>query len=78
MDDTEELTRPNITDAGPRTFHWLCTVTLLLIMPSISTSLSFAGRLHPVSYTHLDVYKRQDKLLLRSKKAIWSVRKKNR
>lgn len=46
MDDTEELTRPNITDAGPRTFHWLCTVTLLLIMPSISTSLSFAGRLH--------------------------------
>ncbi|SCW03868.1 LAFE_0H00804g1_1 [Lachancea fermentati] len=46
MDDTEEFTRPNIVAAGSKTFHWLCTLLLLLILPSISTCLTFAGKLY--------------------------------
>ncbi|SCU90037.1 LAMI_0E00320g1_1 [Lachancea mirantina] len=44
--DNNEWVRPQIVDAGSKTFHWLCSVFLLLIVPSLSTSLAFAGRLY--------------------------------
>jgi hypothetical protein len=45
MDDGD-YTRPNITNAGSKTFHWLLAVFLGLILPSISTVLVFAEKLH--------------------------------
>ncbi|SCU92343.1 LANO_0E00452g1_1 [Lachancea nothofagi CBS 11611] len=45
MDNSDEYTRPEIVDAGPKTFHWLCTMGLLLILPSVATALSFADKL---------------------------------
>lgn len=46
MDETEEYTRPNIVDAGPKTFHWLCSLFLLLIFPSLAACLTFAGKIY--------------------------------
>ncbi|CDF89269.1 ZYBA0S04-00276g1_1 [Zygosaccharomyces bailii CLIB 213] len=46
MDDTEGLTRPDIKHAGSKTFHWLCTILFLLIMPSLVASLTFAGKIY--------------------------------
>ncbi|CCE66335.1 hypothetical protein TPHA_0P01780 [Tetrapisispora phaffii CBS 4417] len=46
MDDTSAYTRPDIQDAGNRTFHWLCCVFLLFLLPSVSASYSFAGRIN--------------------------------
>ncbi|SCU99475.1 LAFA_0G24278g1_1 [Lachancea sp. 'fantastica'] len=46
MDDTSEYTRPEIVDAGSKTAHWLCTLGLLLIVPSIAAVFSFAGKLY--------------------------------
>ena len=46
MDDNDSYTRPEIVDAGSKTFHWLCSVFLLLVLPSISTCLSFGDKLH--------------------------------
>lgn len=33
-------------NAGSKTFHWILTLALLLILPSISSALAFANRLH--------------------------------
>lgn len=44
MDNTEEYTRPDIVDAGSKTFHWICTLFLSLLVPSYAASLSFAGK----------------------------------
>ncbi|KAK6459414.1 uncharacterized protein RJT20DRAFT_143867 [Scheffersomyces xylosifermentans] len=33
-------------NAGSKTFHWILTLALLLIVPSISSTLAFANRLH--------------------------------
>lgn len=46
MDDSEDLSRPDIQSAGPRTFHWLCTVLFLLLLPSAVTCLTFAGKIY--------------------------------
>lgn len=46
MDDTSEYTSPDIVDAGSKTFHWLCTLGFLLLLPSVVTCLSFAGRIY--------------------------------
>lgn len=46
MDNTDEYTRPNIVDAGPKTFHWLCSLFLLLLIPSFATCLTFAGKIY--------------------------------
>ncbi|CCH44546.1 putative membrane protein [Wickerhamomyces ciferrii] len=53
MDDTEEFTRPNITNAGSKTFHWLMTLLLLLIVPSLATVLTFAEKLHTSVFLQL-------------------------
>jgi len=45
-DDSDEFPRPNITNAGSKTFHWLTTLGFLLILPSISTTLIFAEKVH--------------------------------
>lgn len=46
MDDTSQYTRPDITQAGSKTFHWLLSVALLLLIPSVSTCLTFGNRLY--------------------------------
>ncbi|KAH3680905.1 hypothetical protein WICMUC_000048 [Wickerhamomyces mucosus] len=46
MDDTSEYARPNITNGGSKTFHWLSSMFFLLILSSISTTLAFADKLH--------------------------------
>lgn len=53
MDDSEEFTRPNITNAGSKTFHWLMTLALLLILPSISTTLVFAEKVHTAFFLQI-------------------------
>ncbi|EJS42077.1 ytp1p [Saccharomyces arboricola H-6] len=50
MDDTSSYTRPDIVDAGPRAFHWLCTLGFLLLLPSVVTCLSFAGRIYSATF----------------------------
>lgn len=44
MDSAEKYTRPEIVDAGSKTFHWLCTLVLSLLLPSYAAALSFAGK----------------------------------
>lgn len=46
MEDLEDITRPEITHAGSKTFHWLMTLALLLILPSIATVLTFSEKIH--------------------------------
>ncbi|CAI4700630.1 CFS_G0044750.mRNA.1.CDS.1 [Saccharomyces cerevisiae] len=46
MDDTSGYTRPEIVQAGSKSFHWLCTLGFLLLLPSVVTCLSFAGRIY--------------------------------
>lgn len=53
MDDTEEYTRPDIVDAGSKTFHWLCTLLLLLIIPSFATCLSMAGKIYSAVFLQI-------------------------
>ncbi|CUM67104.1 uncharacterized protein PRCAT00004793001 [Priceomyces carsonii] len=33
-------------NAGSKTFHWICSLALLLVLPSVSSVLAFADRLH--------------------------------
>ncbi|CEP62616.1 Ytp1p LALA0_S05e09604g [Lachancea lanzarotensis] len=67
MDDTSEYTRPDIVDAGPKTIHWLCTLGLLLIVPSIAAVFSFAGKLYLSMFLQLIsmVYSIIEALILR-------------
>ncbi|CCD25706.1 Ytp1p NDAI_0F03880 [Naumovozyma dairenensis CBS 421] len=44
-DPNVTYTRPDIIYAGSRTTHWLFTVALSFLLPSIYTVLTFAGRL---------------------------------
>lgn len=46
MDMDEERPEFHPINAGSKTFHWILTLFVLLILPSISTSLAFANRLH--------------------------------
>lgn len=46
MDDTEEYTRPQITNAGSKTFHWLASVIFLMLLPSFSACLTFGGKVY--------------------------------
>lgn len=46
MDDIEEYTRPEINAAGSKTFHWLASMTFLLLLPSFSTTLTFGGKVY--------------------------------
>ncbi|WLF76606.1 hypothetical protein PVL30_000308 [Lodderomyces elongisporus] len=48
MDMGDDGDRPEFhpINAGSKTFHWILTLFLLLIVPSISTSLAVANRLH--------------------------------
>lgn len=46
MDDSEEYTRPNIVNAGSKTFHWLLTLFLQLILTSLAAILIIAQRFH--------------------------------
>ncbi|KAI3407151.2 hypothetical protein KGF56_000053 [Candida oxycetoniae] len=46
MDMGEDLPEFHPINAGSKAFHWITTLFLLLIIPSISTSLAFANRLH--------------------------------
>lgn len=45
-DNLEGLTRPDIQAAGSRTFHWICTILFLLLIPSLVTCLTFAGKIY--------------------------------
>ncbi|GAV50447.1 hypothetical protein ZYGR_0U03030 [Zygosaccharomyces rouxii] len=45
-DNLEGLTSPDIQSAGPRSFHWICTVLFLLLLPSVVTCLTFAGKIY--------------------------------
>lgn len=53
MPDSEEYTRPNIVDAGPKTFHWLASLALLLVVPSFSASLAFAGKTYSAVFLQI-------------------------
>ncbi|KAI5948795.1 hypothetical protein KGF57_005193 [Candida theae] len=46
MDMDEERPEFHPINAGSKAFHWILTLIVLLIIPSISTSLAFANRLH--------------------------------
>lgn len=46
MDMDEERPEFHPINAGSKTFHWILTLFVLLVLPSISTSLAFANRLH--------------------------------
>lgn len=46
MDMDEERPEFHPINARSKTFHWILTLFVLLILPSISTSLAFANRLH--------------------------------
>ena len=50
MDDTSEYTRPEIVNAGSKSFHWLCTLGFLLLLPSVVTCLSFAGKIYSATF----------------------------
>lgn len=39
-----EYTRPNIVDAGPKAAHWIFTLCLLFLLPSLNCCLVFADR----------------------------------
>ncbi|SCU81607.1 LAME_0B07888g1_1 [Lachancea meyersii CBS 8951] len=67
MDDTTEYTRPEIVEAGSKTFHWLCTMGLLLIVPSFAAVFSFAGKLYMSIFLQLVslIYALVEALILR-------------
>lgn len=46
MDDTDDLTRPDITHGVSKSFHWIATVIFLFMIPSLTSSFSFAKRTH--------------------------------
>ncbi|EMG49785.1 Protein YTP1 [Candida maltosa Xu316] len=46
MDMDEERPEFHPINAGSKSFHWILTLFILLILPSISTSLAMANRVH--------------------------------
>ncbi|KAI5950777.1 hypothetical protein KGF54_003851 [Candida jiufengensis] len=46
MDMDEDLPEFHPINASSKSFHWIITLFILLIIPSISTSLAFANRFH--------------------------------
>lgn len=46
MDDTDDLTRPEITHGFSKSFHWIATTFFLFMVPGISTAFSFAKKTH--------------------------------
>ncbi|EDO15418.1 hypothetical protein Kpol_1015p7 [Vanderwaltozyma polyspora DSM 70294] len=46
MDNLDDYTRPDIVNAGSRTFHWLSTVLFLLLVPSLAACFSFANKVN--------------------------------
>lgn len=46
MDNTDDLTRPEITHGVSKSFHWIATIIFLFMIPSLTSSFSFAKRTH--------------------------------
>ena len=46
MDDTEDLTKPEITHGASKSIHWIATTFFLFMVPGISTAFSFAKKTH--------------------------------
>ncbi|SMN19758.1 similar to Saccharomyces cerevisiae YNL237W YTP1 Probable type-III integral membrane protein of unknown function, has regions of similarity to mitochondrial electron transport proteins [Maudiozyma saulgeensis] len=46
MDDTSDLTSPEITNGTAKSFHWIATVFFLFMLPGISSAFSFAKKTH--------------------------------
>ncbi|KAH3901541.1 Ytp1p SCDLUD_003038 [Saccharomycodes ludwigii] len=67
MDDTDDLTFPDIVDFGPKMTHWLLSVFFLLLLSSFSTSLAFSSKTHAsvLVQTIITIYAFFEKFLLR-------------